>query len=90
MREINFDKNLCNASLVCEGFYYNSEFFRIYSFATENISGYIDYFDFNNKKLLTVVPSQQNLDYKNFQLHSKMFELHAHHVSNNEELPLQQ
>lgn len=27
---------------------------RIYTFATENISGYIDYFDFNNKSLLTV------------------------------------
>ena len=53
--EINFHDNLYTASSICEGMcYYNTEFSRIYSFTTENISGYIDYFDFNNKSLLTV------------------------------------
>ena len=54
-KQIDFYDNLCSASSVCEGnFCYNSEFSRIYSFATENVSGYIDHFDFNNKSLLTV------------------------------------
>jgi len=54
-KQSNFNENLYNASSICEGrFCYNSEFSRIYSFATENVSGYIDYFDFNNKNLLTV------------------------------------
>ena len=54
-REIRFDDNLDKASSICEGmFYYNHEFSRIYTFTTENISGYIDFFDFNNKSLLTV------------------------------------
>lgn len=47
--------NLYNATSICDGkYFYKTEFSRIYSFTTENISGYIDYFDFNNKKLLTV------------------------------------
>jgi len=50
-----FSENLCNASSVCDGiFNYSSEFSRIYTFTTENISGYIDYFNFDNKSLLTV------------------------------------
>ena len=55
-KQLNFEKNLYNASLICEGkFCYSpSGFSRIYSFATENVSGYIDYFDLNNKSLLTV------------------------------------
>ena len=54
-KSINFDNNLYNASLICEGrFCNNREFSRIYSFATENVSGYIDYFNFNDKSLLTV------------------------------------
>lgn len=54
-KEINFNDSLYKASSICEGmFYYNTEFSRIYTFTTENISGYIDYFDFNNKSLLTV------------------------------------
>ena len=53
--EINFNENLYKASSICEGtFNCKSEFSRIYTFTTENISGYIDYFDFNNKSLLTV------------------------------------
>ena len=51
----NIETNLYEASLICEGMCcYNTEFSRIYPFTTENISGYIDYFDFNNKSLLTV------------------------------------
>lgn len=29
-------------------------YYKVYSFATENINGYIDYFDLKNKSLLTV------------------------------------
>ena len=55
-KQLNFEKNLYNASSICEGkFCYSpSGFSRIYSFATENVAGYIDYFDFENKSLLTV------------------------------------
>jgi len=52
---VDFENSLCKAISTCDGkFFCNSEFSRIYSFATENVSGYVDYFDFNNKKLLTV------------------------------------
>lgn len=54
-KEITFNDNLYKASSICEGmFCYRTEFSRIYTFTTENISGYIDCFDFNNKSLLTV------------------------------------
>ena len=54
-KQINFENNLCSASSICEGrICYNGEFSRIYSFATENVSGYIDYFNFNDNSLLTV------------------------------------
>lgn len=54
-KQINFEDNLYSASSICKGrFCYSSEFSRIYSFATENVAGYIDYFDFDNKSLLTV------------------------------------
>lgn len=49
------DENLYRATSICDGkFLYTSEFSKIYTFTTENISGYIDYFDFENKSLLTV------------------------------------
>ena len=51
----SFNDNLYKASSICDGkYYYSSGFSRIYTFTTENISGYIDYFDFDNKSLLTV------------------------------------
>lgn len=51
----NFNDNLYKAAATCDGsFRYIKDFSRIYTFTTENISGYIDYFDFNNKSLLTV------------------------------------
>lgn len=54
-KELNFNNILYKVLSTCEGtFNYYSEFSRIYTFTTENISGYIDYFDFNNKSLLTV------------------------------------
>lgn len=54
-KQINFENNLSNVISIFEGkLHYNSEFSRIYSFTTENIAGYIDYFDLNNKKLLTI------------------------------------
>ena len=51
----NFDSvlnkaiSLCNRELT-----YDDTFSKVYSFTTENISGYINYFDLENKKLLTV------------------------------------
>ena len=50
-----FEESLYKASSICEGkFLYTTEFSKIYPFTTENISGYIDYFDFENKSLLTI------------------------------------
>ena len=50
-----FEETLYKASSICEGkFLYTTEFSKIYPFTTENISGYIDYFDFDNKSLLTI------------------------------------
>ena len=54
-RKIDLNQNLYRATSICEGkFCYSTEFSKIYTFTTENISGYIDYFDFNNKSLLTI------------------------------------
>ncbi len=51
----SFEINLDRAISLCDGdFKYITDFFRIYSFATENVSGYIDYFDLKDKSLLTV------------------------------------
>ena len=62
MSNNSFDKNLYSALSICDGkFCYDTEFSRIYTFATENVSGYVDYFDFNNKRLLTVGSSGDQL-----------------------------
>lgn len=51
----NFDEKLYKAVSTCGGsFKYIKDYSKIYTFTTENISGYINYFDFNNKSLLTV------------------------------------
>lgn len=52
----NFETDLVRATSICDGLFrsYEGEFSRVYPFTTENISGYIDLFDFNNKSLLTV------------------------------------
>lgn len=53
--KLYFEETLHKASSICEGkFQYTTEFSRIYPFTTENVSGYIDYFDFNNSSLLTI------------------------------------
>ena len=60
-KQISFENNLYSALSICEGkFCYNSEFSRIYSFTTENIAGYIDYFDFDNEIVIGVtrIPKQ--------------------------------
>lgn len=54
-----FNKTLLLAIKICWGQVINHEAFekgfsRIYPFTTENIAGYIDYFDLKNKSLLTV------------------------------------
>jgi len=51
----NFETNLYKALSICnDDIKYLTEYSKIYSFTTENINGYIKYFDFNNKNLLTV------------------------------------
>ena len=51
-----FDQLLHNASERCEGMYVweGHCFGQLYPFTTENIAGYIDFFDLTNKSLLTV------------------------------------
>lgn len=50
-----YEKNLNKATKLLDGsLLYNEDYFKIYSFSTENISGYLDYFDLKNKRLLTV------------------------------------
>ena len=49
-----FDTILNNAIKQCNGDMEVKKFPYIYPFTTENINGYIDYFDLNNKSLLTV------------------------------------
>lgn len=53
----NFESHLNQAIRACRGEYFEErrkEFFELYPFTTENISGYIDNFDLKNKSLLTV------------------------------------
>lgn len=51
----NFETKLYKASSICDGkFVFSTRYSKIYSFTTENIDGYIKYFDLNNKSLLTV------------------------------------
>ena len=50
----NHDKNLQMANKLMNSFCADSEFDRIYPFTTENISGYIDFFDLKDKSLLTL------------------------------------
>ena len=50
-----FDTKLFKASEICEGhFKYLDEFSKIYTFSTENVSGYMKHFDLDGKRLLTV------------------------------------
>lgn len=51
----SFEKNLFKAIKMCNGKFIDChEFSQIYTFTTENISGYLKYFDLQNKSLLTV------------------------------------
>lgn len=51
----DFETNLYKAQAICEGnFKYLTEYSKIYTFTTENINGYIKYFDLQNKSLLTI------------------------------------
>ena len=50
-----FEEDLINAKRKCDGKFFTAhEFSRVYTFTTENISGYIKHFDLQNKSLLTV------------------------------------
>lgn len=54
---ISFDSNLENAIKICNGKLIhddNWKFSKIYPFTTENIAGYIKYFDLEDKSLLSV------------------------------------
>ena len=51
----DFEVKLHKAISICDGEYtYLKQFSRIYSFATENVFGYLKYFDLQDKSLLTV------------------------------------
>lgn len=50
----SFDQKLKCAIDLCEGEFIDQKFINIYPFTTENISGYLNKFDLNNKSLLTV------------------------------------
>jgi len=51
----DFEVKLHKAISICNGeFMYLKQFSRIYSFATENVFGYLKYFDLQDKSLLTV------------------------------------
>lgn len=57
MGDSNFETLLNNAIKKCEGYIlqeFFDEFSLLYPFTTENISGYIHYFDLKDKSLLTV------------------------------------
>lgn len=52
---MNLETNLNKAMSICDGnFIYMTNYSSIYTFTTENINGYIKYFDLKNKSLLTV------------------------------------
>ena len=51
----SFEPILHKASSICDGdLKYLTEYSKIYTFTTENISGYIEHFDLFNKSLLTI------------------------------------
>ena len=51
----SFETKLYKASAICDGqFKYLDEFSKMYTFCTENVSGYMKHFDFDGKRLLTV------------------------------------
>lgn len=57
----SFEVNLSKAIALCDGqaiihddYVYSNGFYRLYTFTTENVSGYMKYFDFKDKSLLTV------------------------------------
>lgn len=50
----NFEQKLKYGIDICEGLFVDKKFVNIYPFTTENIFGYIKEFDLNNKSLLTL------------------------------------
>ena len=51
----SFETNLSKALSMCDGsFVHLTEYSKMYTFTTENISGYLKYFDLKDKSLLTV------------------------------------
>lgn len=52
---MDINRSIYKAKSLCSGYYtYVKAFGKIYTFTTENISAYIDYFDLKDKSLLTV------------------------------------
>ena len=57
-----FNTNLERANSICYGYTkYLDDYSKIFPFTTENIDGYIDYFDLVNKSLLTIGSSGDQL-----------------------------
>lgn len=64
MNDNNFEMLLNNVIKKCEGYFleeFCSDFSLLYPFTTENIAGYINYFDLKDKSLLTVGSSGDQL-----------------------------
>ncbi len=64
MNNIYFEVLLNNVIKKCEGYFleeFSKDFSLLYPFTTENISGYINYFDLKDKSLLTVGSSGDQL-----------------------------
>lgn len=61
----NFETNLYKALSICGesrgSFKYLTEYSKIYTFTTENINGYMEYFDLKNKNLLTLGSSRDQI-----------------------------
>ena len=54
----SIDTKLMKAKVLCDDKDFtleNNEYYKIYRFTTENISGYIDYFNLKDKSLLVLV-----------------------------------
>lgn len=58
----SFESTLYKAMSLCEGnILFDDTFSSIYTFTTENVNGYMKYFDFQNKSLLTVGSSDDQI-----------------------------
>ena len=60
----NLEFNLMKAKSICDGkFIYCEPYSRIYTFTTENINGYIKYFDLKNKSCMNCTNGSCKVEY---------------------------